>query len=93
MILKAPKHAGANFRDYSGVCARRGCISTTTEAKVPEAVLWLQSGHAQHAPHAPISSWPSQTSSSPHGRPSTSSLYPIAYNTSTIYLTSHPNLY
>ena len=47
MILKALKHAGANFRDYSGVCARRGCISTATEAKVPEVILWLQSGHAQ----------------------------------------------
>jgi len=47
MILQALKHAGANTRDYSGVCARRGCISTATEAKVPEAILWLQSGHAQ----------------------------------------------
>ncbi len=24
-----------------------GCISTAIEAKVPEAILWLQSGHAQ----------------------------------------------
>ena len=47
MILKALRHAGANSRDYSGVCARRGCISTATEANVPEAILWLQSGHAQ----------------------------------------------
>ena len=47
MILKALKPAGADSRDYSGVCARRGCISTATEAKVPEAILWPQSGHAQ----------------------------------------------
>jgi hypothetical protein len=47
MILKALNHAGANSRYYSGMCARRGCISTETEAKVTEAVLWLQTGHAQ----------------------------------------------
>ena len=47
MILQDLKHAGANSRDYSIVCARRGCISTAPEAKVSEAVLWLQSGHAQ----------------------------------------------
>ncbi len=50
MILKAPKHAGANSHDYSGVCARRGCISTATKAKVPEAVLWLHCGHTQTLP-------------------------------------------
>jgi hypothetical protein len=47
MILQDLKHAGANSRDYPGVCARRGCISTATEANVPEAALCLQSGHAQ----------------------------------------------
>ena len=47
MILKALKRAGADTRDFSGVCARRGCISTAVEAGVPEAILWLQSGHAQ----------------------------------------------
>ena len=44
---KTLKHDGANSRDYPCVCARRGCFSTATEAKVPEAVLWLQSGNAQ----------------------------------------------
>ena len=47
MILKALKRAGADTRDFSGVCARRGCISAAIEAGVPEAILWLQSGHAQ----------------------------------------------
>ena len=47
MVLKALKLAGADTRDFSGVCARRGCISTATEAGVPEAVIYLQSGHAQ----------------------------------------------
>ena len=47
MILKALKLAGLDRRDFSGVCARRGCISTAIEANVPEAILWLQSGHAQ----------------------------------------------
>ncbi len=46
MILQALKHAGANSRDHSGECARRGCISTATEVR-EETVLWLQSGHAQ----------------------------------------------
>ena len=47
MILKALRAAGADSRDFSGVCARRGCISAAVEAGVPEPVLWLQSGHAQ----------------------------------------------
>ena len=47
MILKGLAHVGADTRDYSGICARRGGISTATEARVPEAILWLQSGHAQ----------------------------------------------
>ena len=32
---------------FSGVCARRGGLSTAIEAGVPEAILWMQSGHAQ----------------------------------------------
>ena len=47
MILKALKLAGADTRDFSGVCARRGCISTAIEAGVPEPIIWLQTGHAQ----------------------------------------------
>ena len=45
MVLKGLKLAGADTRGFSGVCARRGCITTAIEAGVPEAVLWLQSGH------------------------------------------------
>jgi hypothetical protein len=36
---QALRLAGADTRDVSGVCARRGCISTTTEAGVPEAII------------------------------------------------------
>jgi hypothetical protein len=47
MILKALKLAGADTRDFSGVCPRRGCNSTAIEAGVPEPIIWLQTGHAQ----------------------------------------------
>ena len=47
MILKGLKLVGANTAGFSGVCARRGCLSTATEAGAPEAILWLQSGRAQ----------------------------------------------
>ena len=46
MILSGLELAGADRSQYSGVSARRGCITTATEAGVPEEVLWLQSGHA-----------------------------------------------
>jgi hypothetical protein len=46
MILKALINAGAISRDYSGMCARRGCTSTATDDMVPEAVLRPQTGHA-----------------------------------------------
>ena len=47
MILKALRFVGVDASAYSGVCARRGGISTAIEAGVPEVVLWMQSGHAQ----------------------------------------------
>ena len=46
MILSGLELAGADKSEFSGVSARRGCITTATEAGVPEEVLWLQSGHA-----------------------------------------------
>ena len=46
MILSGLELAGADKKQYSGVSARRGCITTATESGVPEEVLWLQSGHA-----------------------------------------------
>ena len=47
MTLKALRRAGADTRDFPGVRARRGCISTAVETGVPEAILWLQTGHAK----------------------------------------------
>ena len=32
---------------FSGVCARRGGLSTAIEAGVQEVITWMQSGHAQ----------------------------------------------
>ncbi len=46
MILSGLELAGADKSEFSGVSARRGCITTATEAGVPEEVLWLQGGHA-----------------------------------------------
>jgi hypothetical protein len=46
MILSCLELAGADKSQFSGVSARRGCITTATEAGVPEEVLWLQSRHA-----------------------------------------------
>jgi hypothetical protein len=50
MILKALKLAGLDRRDFAGVCARRGCISTAIEARVDETILYLQSGHGAALP-------------------------------------------
>ena len=46
VLLTGRVLAGAHQSQHSGVSARRGCITTATEAGVPEEVLWLQSGHA-----------------------------------------------
>ena len=45
-MLDGLELAGADKREFSGVSARRGGITTATKAGVPMAVLWLQSGHA-----------------------------------------------
>ena len=47
MILRGLGHLGMDTSAFSGVCARRGGLSTAIEAGVPEAILWMQSGHAQ----------------------------------------------
>ena len=47
MIVRALQYVGCDVKAFSGVCARRGGISTAVEAGVPESILWLQSGHAQ----------------------------------------------
>ena len=47
VIVRALGYIGCDTSAFSGVCARRGGLSTAVEAGVPEPVLWLQSGHAQ----------------------------------------------
>lgn len=47
MIVRALAYVGCDTSAFSGVCARRGGLSTATEAGIPESILWLQSGHAQ----------------------------------------------
>ena len=47
MIPRALERVGVSAEGFSGVCARRGGITTAIEAGVPEHVLWMQSGHAQ----------------------------------------------
>lgn len=46
-ITSALGYVGLDTSVFSGVSARRGGLSTAIEAGVPEAVLWMQSGHAQ----------------------------------------------
>jgi hypothetical protein len=47
MVVRALGHVGYNTALFSGISARRGGLSTAIEAGVPEAILWMQSGHAQ----------------------------------------------
>jgi hypothetical protein len=47
MIIRAMSHVGFDTSGFSGISARRGGLSTAIEAGVPEAILWMQSGHAQ----------------------------------------------
>jgi hypothetical protein len=47
MIPAALQAIGVSGSGFSGICARRGGITTAIEAGVPEVVLWMQSGHAQ----------------------------------------------
>ena len=46
-IKKAVSAAGGCASRFSGISARKGGISTAIEAKVEEAILYLQSGHGQ----------------------------------------------
>ena len=48
MIVRVLSHVGMDTSVFSGVCARRGGLSTAIEAGVPEHILWMQSGHAQN---------------------------------------------
>jgi hypothetical protein len=47
MIIRGLAHVGFDTSGFSGISARRGGLSTAIEAGVPEAILWMQSGHAQ----------------------------------------------
>ena len=47
MVVRGLSHVGYDTSLFSGISARRGGISTAIEAGVPEAILWMQSGHAQ----------------------------------------------
>ncbi len=47
MIISALAHVWFNTARFSGISARKGGLSTTIEACVPVAILWMQSGHAQ----------------------------------------------
>jgi hypothetical protein len=47
MIVRGLSHVGFDPNWFSGVCARRGGLSTAIEGGVPEHILWMQSGHAQ----------------------------------------------
>ena len=46
-IVDGLRQAGLDTSLFSGVCARRGGLSTAIEAGVPEVITWMQSGHAQ----------------------------------------------
>ena len=46
-IVASLRQAGLDTSLFSGVCARRGGLSTAIEAGVPEVITWMQSGHAQ----------------------------------------------
>jgi hypothetical protein len=46
MIISGLAHVGFNTAGFSGISARKGGLSTAIEAGVPEAILWMQSGHA-----------------------------------------------
>ena len=48
MIVLALRHIGAYTSVFSGVCARRGGLSTAIKADVVVSILWVHSGHAQN---------------------------------------------
>ena len=47
MVVRGLGYVGFNTALFSGISARRGGLSTAVEAGVPEAILWMQSGHVQ----------------------------------------------
>jgi hypothetical protein len=49
-IRWAISQAGGDSNRFSGISARKGCISTAIEAGVDETILYLQSRHGQSLP-------------------------------------------
>ena len=47
-VLETLASIGVDNRHYSGVSMRRGGISAGLAARVPEPILFLQSGHGSH---------------------------------------------
>jgi len=47
MIVDGLAHVGHDPAWFSGVCARGDGIPRAIEAKVPEHILWMQTGHSQ----------------------------------------------
>ena len=50
MIRWAVAQSGCDAARFSGISARKGGISVAIEAGVPEAILYLQSGHGLGLP-------------------------------------------
>ena len=47
-MLKALQLIGVDTKHYSGISMRRGGISAGLAARVPEPILFLQSGHGSN---------------------------------------------
>ena len=46
MIVRAVALMGIDTHFFSGICARKGGLSTAIENGMPEEIVWMQSGHA-----------------------------------------------
>ncbi len=57
-IRWAVTQAGGDSTRFSGISARKGCISAAIEARVDEAILYLQRGHGQALQHTCTSRHP-----------------------------------
>ena len=47
-IVRAVGLVGVDTAFFSGICARKGGLSTAIENGVPEEIVWMQSGHANN---------------------------------------------
>ena len=47
MLSRALLEIGVNTASFSGASGRMGGLTVAIEARVPEHILWMQSGHAQ----------------------------------------------